>query len=303
MSIRGVGDVFSVLIVKSFCPVDAVCIYVYYFIYMILSSNAQAVVFRENGEVVKKYYKKSFRAQLFRRQRRGGKVSDGVGDGDETLRAVTEVDLIATELSVLSMRHEGIVHLTQWLEMPTSIDIQMPDEGDPLDYMEHVPRHVLNSYLRQVFAAVEFLHTNGIAHGDLKPQNILLNRKTHVVKLCDFGSSVRVDSGNNTVPRTTPLFSSPEVCQHALGGETQVVDVRSIDMWALGITLHLLVFQRFPFQVTGTAMEVYARIMRYECKVVGGCSVYGDMIRGLLQREQRWTIDELCVFFRGLSVW
>ncbi len=39
----------------------------------------------------------------------------------------------------------------------------------------------------QVCRAVAYLHTMTICHRDIKPQNLLLNPETHVVKICDFG--------------------------------------------------------------------------------------------------------------------
>jgi glycogen synthase kinase 3 beta len=39
----------------------------------------------------------------------------------------------------------------------------------------------------QICRSLAYIHSLGICHRDIKPQNLLLNTKTHDVKLCDFG--------------------------------------------------------------------------------------------------------------------
>ncbi len=41
----------------------------------------------------------------------------------------------------------------------------------------------------QVLVAIEHIHSQNILHRDLKPQNIMLNKKRTVVKIGDFGIS------------------------------------------------------------------------------------------------------------------
>jgi len=42
----------------------------------------------------------------------------------------------------------------------------------------------------QLFRCLAYIHSKGICHRDIKPQNLLLNPETHVIKLCDFGRYV-----------------------------------------------------------------------------------------------------------------
>lgn len=43
-----------------------------------------------------------------------------------------------------------------------------------------------------MFKGLAYLHSLGICHRDIKPQNILIDPKTHIIKICDFGSAKRL---------------------------------------------------------------------------------------------------------------
>lgn len=47
-------------------------------------------------------------------------------------------------------------------------------------------------YLFQILKGLEYLSTQSIAHRDLKPHNILINKRTHEALICDFGSAKRL---------------------------------------------------------------------------------------------------------------
>ena len=69
----------------------------------------------------------------------------------------------------------------------------------------------------------------GIAHRDLKPQNMLIDPLTHVLKLCDFGSAKRLVKGETSVSyMTSRYYRAPELIFGSIKYDT------SIDMWSAG---------------------------------------------------------------------
>ncbi|CAM9643347.1 unnamed protein product, partial [Hapterophycus canaliculatus] len=52
-----------------------------------------------------------------------------------------------------------------------------------------LPVLLVKLYLYQLARALAHIHALGICHRDIKPQNLLLDPQTHVLKLCDFGSA------------------------------------------------------------------------------------------------------------------
>ena len=54
---------------------------------------------------------------------------------------------------------------------------------------------LIKLYTYQVLRGLNYLNMLSIAHRDIKPQNILVDRNTHKVVICDFGSAKRLIKG------------------------------------------------------------------------------------------------------------
>ena len=58
-----------------------------------------------------------------------------------------------------------------------------------LKMKQMVPPLLVKLYSYQMMRSIAYIHALGICHRDIKPQNILVETSTHVLKLCDFGSA------------------------------------------------------------------------------------------------------------------
>jgi serine/threonine protein kinase len=100
--------------------------------------------------------------------------------------------------------------------------------------------------------AVEACHKRRIAHRDLKLSNILLTECTPPhVKLTDFGCAKRWSKVADSHMRTfigTPGYMSPELLSTAI--KPARYDGAKADIWALGIMLCQMFFDKVPFLAT-----------------------------------------------------
>lgn len=64
--------------------------------------------------------------------------------------------------------------------------------------------------LDRVLDALRYMHWHGVVHGDVKPQNILVQRKQHTCALVDFGLSKIKPDRTDKANGYTPAFASPE---------------------------------------------------------------------------------------------
>ena len=85
------------------------------------------------------------------------------------------------------------------------------------------------------------MHARGIAHRDLKLDNILLN--VDKVKIIDFGFAAFCKEGEKLkIFCGTPSYMAPELVRKA------EYDGRQVDMWALGVLLFVMLTGTFPFR-------------------------------------------------------
>lgn len=71
-------------------------------------------------------------------------------------------------------------------------------------------------YFWQLLEGVKFLHDNNVLHLDIKGLNLLVFDEGKTLKLCDFGTAVRMDEIASSVGKNlcTPQFAAPEVSLH-----------------------------------------------------------------------------------------
>ncbi|WBB96129.1 MULTISPECIES: serine/threonine-protein kinase [unclassified Solwaraspora] len=197
---------------------------------------------------------------------RGHDLHDDVPVAVKVLRseAAEHPDLVEgfhTEAALLSrLNHPNVIRLrarTAVGDLPALV-LDLVD-GDDLRHRVRrdgpLPPAVAVAVAAQVATALSYLHERDIAHGDVKPANLLAPADGGRVRLIDFGAA---RAGHAAAPDqatlATPEYAAPEI---ACGGPP----TWSSDVYALGIVLFELLCGRTPYR-GGSADEVLARHRR-----------------------------------------
>lgn len=122
--------------------------------------------------------------------------------------------------------------------------------GDMFESLQGLSEDDCRPLFRQVFQGVQYLHNLGIFHNDLKPENVVTNEEQTVAHIIDFGQAIIVENPNDTdrIQKTgtgygTTVYSAPEF---ALSNRDATFDWRKADIWALGVTLYMMLAKSYP---------------------------------------------------------
>ncbi|HXK03307.1 MAG TPA: tetratricopeptide repeat protein [Verrucomicrobiae bacterium] len=112
-------------------------------------------------------------------------------------------------------------------------------------------------FAKQLCAALEAAHAEGVVHRDLKPQNILID-STDTAYVSDFGLAKSLEPEATVMTRTgqilgTPHYMSPEQVEAA------DVDHRS-DLYSLGIIMYEMFTGKMPFPGESMMQLLYQRV-------------------------------------------
>lgn len=193
------------------------------------------------------------------------------------------IELLKREYELtLGLSHPNIIHVyTYETDTPigAAIIMEYVDGCTLTEYLtEHPDKTARERIFEQLLAATEYLHKAGVLHNDLKPDNILITRKNHDVRLIDFGFA---DDDSHYMERTlggTVGYASPELVNR------ECIDARS-DVYALGRIMQ----QLFPGS--------YRPIVR-QCIALKTCRRYANVE----QLARAWKRRKLPLNVAGILV-
>lgn len=213
-----------------------------------------------------------------------------------------ETQFLAREVQIiLSVNHPNIVNTIDVFVTRRRIHFVMEylAGGELFDFIAentHFTETHAATVMCDLLNALSYLHSRGIAHRDVKLENLLCANSTWPlnVKLADFGFANYVNSANEPVLSSfvgTPYYIAPEMLRSDPHG-------RPVDIWAGGVVLYILLSGKFPFGGKNES-EYYQRVLYKQVyfptdEWASVSAEAKDLVRGMLCKDpqKRLTADE-----------
>ena len=117
------------------------------------------------------------------------------------------------------------------------------DVFERIGLLERYDEEIARNLCKKLLEAIQHCHERNIAHGDMKPNNILSKSKTDCASavISDFGFAKYVFAPNCLTQNCgTPFFLAPEV----IGDKPH--DMKA-DMWSVGVIIYCVLSGNLPF--------------------------------------------------------
>jgi len=162
---------------------------------------------------------------------------------------------IYEEINILRVlgNHPAIIQLVDMDESQMNqirLVLELCEGGELYDRIQQkqfYPEQEAKVLIRNLLAAVDFVHKKGIMHRDLKPENILLASKVSNtdIKISDFGLAKISKDFPRRLPRShsicgSDFYLAPEVIKQEEYG-------REIDIWSVGVIAYVVLSGSLPF--------------------------------------------------------
>ncbi|CAH8464881.1 unnamed protein product [Heterobilharzia americana] len=183
------------------------------------------------------------------------------------------------------LHHSNIVKLYQVMETQRLLCMVMEyvSNGELFDYIATYGRFSeVDARVKflDVLSAVDYIHSCGIVHRDLKAENILLDSEMNI-KLVDFSFGTYFSSSDQLLSTWcgSPPYAAPEIFL----GEPYI-GVKA-DIWSLGVILYVMVCGALPFDAQSLPHlknQVLSASFRVPYWLSMSCE---QVIRSMLSRE------------------
>lgn len=156
-----------------------------------------------------------------------------IGDDDKTQQILNELQALSVQKCEQLIGLIGIY----FEEGTITLVLEFMNCGSLHALLEEkcsFPETILKQILRQALLGLAYLHRNGQVHGDIKPENILLNSDGEI-KLCDFGLATILNGKEKKFQQFsgTTMYLSPERARNQAWGYPA-------DIWSLGMSVMIL---------------------------------------------------------------
>ena len=114
------------------------------------------------------------------------------------------------------------------------------------------PSSLLKLYSYQMLKSIGYLHSIGICHRDIKPQNILIDPLDYTLKICDFGCAKQLVKNEENISYICSRYYRPP--ELVLGATFYTCQV---DVWSIGCVIAELILNRAIFPGKSAKEQLY----------------------------------------------
>lgn len=205
------------------------------------------------------------------------------------------------EIQILqSLSHPNIIHLQDAFHTESKIYVitELMQGGELFDYIIEkgtLSEREASEIVFGVTSALAYMHSCGVVHRDLKPENLLLSTKGQgsLVKIIDFGLAKILTSESETTRSFlgTRGYLAPEILQRQ-------AYKKSVDVWALGVIVFVLLCGCLPFDNDGSKTSNEVVTSNFNLRFPKWASDLSDSAKDLLRHlltvdsTKRYTAEE-----------
>jgi serine/threonine protein kinase len=143
------------------------------------------------------------------------------------------------------LKHDNIIKVFDVDPESKSLTFEYFQGIDLYDYLEKnsiIEPRLLIAWFSQLIDAVCYLHSNQVAHMDIKPENIVINLEEAKIKLIDFGHAIHFDNEREyDNVWGTECYMTPEMMFH------QGYYPDKVDVWCCGLVLYNMLYNKMPW--------------------------------------------------------